>query len=101
MMSTAREVAKKEGSTGIRTLWVHNSPVNVGPPGSYAMATTISKLYKQFIFIDDDCKSETNMVETFINEQKKFPNDMISTWGTFCVLWLVACGLWLVVDCCC
>ena len=80
MMSIAREIAKKNGG-GIRTLWIHNSPVNIGPPGSYVMASTLSSLYKQFIFIDDDCASPTNMIETFIQEHQQFPNDMISTWG--------------------
>ena len=45
MMSIARKIANENGQSGIRTLWIHNSPVNIGPPGSYVMANTISKLY--------------------------------------------------------
>ena len=82
MMEVARSVAKESHST-IRTLWIHNSPVNIGPLGSYAMATTISSMYKQLIFVNDDCASPANMVETFIKEHKQFPKDMISTWGKF------------------
>ena len=78
MMEVAKEIAKV-GS--IRTLWIHNSPVNIGPPGSYAMATTICSMYKQLIFLDDDCASPPEMVETFVKEHKQFPKDMISTWG--------------------
>ena len=85
MMEMARNIAKEAHST-IRTLWIHNSPVNIGPPGSYAMATTIASMYKQFIFIDDDCASPNNMVETFMKEQKQFPKDMISTWGKLMVV---------------
>lgn len=83
MMRVARKIAVSAEGNGIRTLWMHQSPVNIGPPGSYSLASTISNLYEKFIFIDDDCASPANLVETFVEESSKFPKDMISTWGEY------------------
>ena len=83
MMRVARKVASSAEGNGIRTLWMHQSPVNIGPPGSYALASTISNLYEKFIFIDDDCASPPDLVKTFIEESDEYPKDMISTWGKY------------------
>ena len=89
MMKLARSIASSAKGGGIRTLWMHQSPVNIGPPGSYTLASTISAMYDRFIFIDDDCASPENLVNTFLEESEQFPKDMISTWGKY----LHVCGL--------
>lgn len=80
LMRFASRIAKASKGR-IRTLWMHNSPVNIGPPGSYVMAEALSRTYDRFIFIDDDCASPSSLVETFVKESIQFPKDMISTWG--------------------
>ena len=97
MMKLARKIASSAEGVGIRTLWMHQSPVNIGPPGSYALASTISAMYDKFIFIDDDCASPENLVNTFLEESKLFPKDMISTWGKLGNLWI--CNFCQVIFC--
>lgn len=80
LMKYARKIASRAGGR-IRTLWIHNSPANLGPPGSYVLAHSLSSVYNSFVFIDDDCASSADLVETFVNESIQFPRDMISTWA--------------------
>ena len=73
--------AVKSGKVNaIRSLWIHHSPVNIGPPGAYVLANTVAPLYDHLMFLDDDSASTGSMVSTFVEEAKMYPRDMISTW---------------------
>ena len=71
--------AVKSGKVNaIRSLWIHHSPVNIGPPGAYVLANTVAPLYDHLMFLDDD-SINGKMVSTFVEEAKMYPRDMIST----------------------
>ena len=76
-----RKVFKKNLSHSFNSIWVHHSPVNIGPKLSYIGATAIAGNFNQIIFLDDDVASPANMIESMARESDMFPGDVFSTWA--------------------
>ena len=71
----------KHNDMPILSIWTHHSPVNVGPMLSFVAANSLANYYNNFIFLDDDVKSPSNMVKNMVADAKLHPKDMFSTWA--------------------
>ena len=72
---------KKKERHSFNTIWVHHSPVNIGPKLSYIGAFAIADKFKNIIFLDDDVASPKNMIDVMNHESDAFPGDVFSTWA--------------------
>ena len=81
LKTRAHKGSRKDHDMPILSIWTHHSPVNVGPMLSFVAANSLANYYNNFIFLDDDVKSPSNMVKNMLADANLHPKDMFSTWA--------------------